>query len=202
MLFLDQNKACSGQEHEDAGMNRTIYSQAAEEMWPVVAVVLYDELQASDAAKALLDHVAADAGGEIQFSPVLWRIDGLSSPATSVGILRDLQRSRVVVLALCAGRELPKPIFDWVESWAHSRSGPDSALVVLGSVGPASLEKLAEIAKRQGITLFSEQTTPSDSWCHKRIDSLETREQIPAAILEEIPGDSRNGNYRDWGINE
>ena len=179
-----------------------IGAEPAQDMLPLAAVVLYDDYESGCRAKGVLDDIAADTGGAIQFRLALWRIDSLAHPDTSTGVFRDLEGSTILALALRTVGELPKSVFDWVEWWAHCRSGDDSALVVLGNAGPAAVEELGQIAQLRGITLFCKQTTPAGSERDANIEGPEKPEQFPTAILGKIPDDSRIGCYRHWGLNE
>ena len=183
-------------------MNRSIYTQATREIWRVEAVVVYDNSESSYAAKALLDRVAANAGGELQFSPAFWQIDGLSCTATNVEFVRDLLHSSIVVLALCAARDLPTSVFGPLKSWAQCRFGRESALVVLGNGGPGAVKKLGEVLKWPGIRLFCEKASPPGLDWQDDAEGLEKQEPSPELMMEAIPICSRFGNYRDWGLNE
>ena len=173
----------------------------ANELLPLTAVVLYDDYESGCRAKALLEQVAANIGGETPFSLALWRMDSLAYPGTSAEVMRDLGRSMLLVLAFHHGGELPKSVFEWVECWAQFGAGDDWALVVLGSAPTAVVGELEQIAQRRGITLFCEPTTqPGWGW-QNRLEDLQQRAQTPLwPILEEL--DWRPGSYRHWGINE
>jgi hypothetical protein len=184
-------------------MNPTkVGEQAAKEMWPVATVVIYDEYESGSRAKAFLDQVAANAGGAIQFSLTLWQMDWLAYPFAANEVFRDLERSSVMVLALRAGGEPPKSVFDWVECWVHRRIGGDSALVILGNADATAVEELRRVAEQHGIRLFSQQTSQLGLEWQNYIQSLQEREQTPGPILWETPDRSRSESYRDWGLNE
>jgi len=173
----------------------------ANEMLPVTAAVIYDQFESGCRAKAFLDQVSANAGDEILLSLALWRMDSLTYPDTTTGVMQDLGRSVILVLALRPGGELPKSVFEWVECWAHSRAGDDSALVVLASANTATVGELEQTAQRRGITFFCEPATQPGAEWQSHLEGLQKREQSPLwPISEEI--DSRSGSYRHWGINE
>ena len=184
---------------EPPAHTNTIRAGARQDMLPLAAVVLYDDYESGCGAKAVLDDIAADAGGAIQFRLALWRIDSLAHPDTSIGVFRDLEGSTILALALRAGGDLPKSVVACAESWAHRRSGDDSALVILGNAVPAAVEELGQI---RGITLFCKQTTPPGSERDTNIEDPEKPDQFPTTILETIPHESRIGCYPHWGINE
>jgi len=177
-------------------------AEAANGMRPLTAVVIYDHFESGCRAKALLDQATANAGGEIQFSLALWRIDRLAHPGTSNAVFQDLRRSMILVLALRPGGELPKLVSGWVECWAHSRAGGDSALVILGNAC-STVEELGQIARRHRITLLCEQIGQTAlAWQDCSLDRLQEQELTLPPIWEEIPDDSRSGYYRHWGVNE
>ena len=187
---------------EPAAHTNTIRAEARQDMLPLAAVVLYDDYESGCRAKAVLDDIAADTGGGVQFRLALWRIDSLAHPDTSIGVVRDLEVSAILALALRAAGDLPKSVVACVECWAHCRSGDDSALVVLGNAGPAGVEELGQLAQRRGITLFCEQTAPPGLKWHADIEGVEKPDQFPTVILGKIPDDSRIGCYPHWGLNE
>ncbi len=108
----------------------------------------------------------------------------------------------ILVLALRLEDELPKSVFDWVECWAHSRAGDDSALVVLGNPNIAAVGELEQLAQRRGITLFCEPTAQPGCGWQNCLEDLQKREQTPLPLFEEIPGSSRSGYNPHWGLNE
>ena len=183
-------------------MNRTmIFPEATEQALPLGAVVLYDQHASGLRAKLFLDHVAATAGLGIEFRLALWRIDSLADADTSLRVFQSLECSPILALALRAGRELPKSIFGWVECWAHCRSEDDSALVVLGIPGPATLKALNKTAERGGITLFCEDGMPAAVGWQNHLDDTPKRGQTARPRMN-IPDDWRSEPYNHWGINE
>jgi hypothetical protein len=168
---------------------------------PLAAIVLYDNEESGRTAERFLNHVIADAGGGIQSSLALWRIDSLPHPDTSPGFFRDLERSTILALALGGGGELPKSVFDWVERWAHRQFGDASALGVFGDPGPAAVEELAKTARRFGIEFFWDQRT-QPGLKGQNFDDQRKRQNTLFPIREEFPDNSRSGNYRHLGINE
>jgi hypothetical protein len=184
-------------------MNPTeVGEEAANAMWPLATVVIYDDHESGCTAKAFLDRVAANTGGEIQFSLTLWQMDWLAHPGTIIEVFRDLGRSIMLVLALRTGGDLPKAVFDWVACWACCQTAGHSALVILGNANATAEEELWRIAERHGIRLFVQQTSqPGLEW-QTYIQGLQEQEQIPRPMLGEIPDRSRSESYRDWGLNE
>ncbi len=180
----------------------SLCQEVANEMLAVPAAVIYDHLESGCRAKAFLDQVSANAGDENLLNLALWRMDSLAQPDTTTGAIQDLGRSVILVLALRPGAELLKSVFDWVECWAHSRAGDDSALVVLGSAHTAAVGELEQIAQRRGIALFCEPTAqPGWGW-QNCLEDLQRREQTPLPLLEVVPGSSRSGYNPHWGLNE
>ena len=178
-----------------------IDTETPDEMWPLEAIVIYDEDEAGCRAKAFLDHVAAAAGGGFQLRPALWRIDRVADPVTSREVFGDLRRSSILALAVSAGSELPNSALDRVEWWARCRPGDDSALVILGKASPAAVEELVTIAERFGIQLFCEPTTQAALGSQNYRENVPEREP-PSRPRLEIPDDWRSGCYSQWGINE
>jgi len=205
LLFSRHSNAPFGgpDQDEEFVMNPTkVGEEAANEMWPLATVVIYDDYESGCTAKAFLDQVAANAGGEIQFSLTLWQMDWLAHLGTIKEVFRDLGRSVILVMALRTGGDLPKAVFDWVACWACSHAGGHSALVILGNADATAEEELRRIADRHGIRLFSRQMMqPGLDW-EKYLQGLPKREEVPGPILEEIPHHPRSESYRDWGLNE
>ena len=162
--------------------------EVTNEILPLTAVVIYDHYESGCRAKTFLDQVAANAGDEILLNLALWPMDSLAYPNTNIGVFQDLGRSMILVLALRPGGELPKSVFDWVECWAHSGAGDDSALVVLGNAKIAAVEELEQIARRHGITLFCEPTTQPGLGWHNYAEGRQKPQQTLSPIWE---GNSR-----------
>ena len=180
----------------------TIGAEAAPEILPLAAIILHDYDESGRRAKALLEQIAANAGEGIQFRLAQWRIDRLTQFETSIGVFRDLRLAAILVLALPMEGGLPKSVFHWVDYWAHCRSGENSALVVLGSPGPADKEELESLAERFGLKLFCEQRNERSSGWWDSLDDLPKPEQTPFPMWEEPPANCWSGYYRHWGLNE
>ena len=163
---------------------------------PLTAAMIYDCYESGCRGKALLDRVTENAGDEILFSLALWRADALASPDTSPSVLQNLERAMLLILALRPGADLPRCVFDWVECWAHSRAGDDSALAVVGSADTGAIEELEQLSQRRGI-MFSCEPPP-------QLGSTPRRPQQQELILEPLWEEPAHlaQHYRHWGINE
>jgi hypothetical protein len=171
------------------------------------AIVIYEELEFTTRADAILHRVGGRAEINIEWTVSCWPVDALIEKKSAGKLLVQAQNAHLIVLPANLARFIPLRLLGWLERWAKLRHNPEVTLGILHEREFSHIEMpvhpaLLKFAHENGLALVRN-GSPCPNECGKRafFFELERRSALPVEFY-------RHGNYdrpeayRGFGINE
>jgi len=143
-------------------------SDSIKELSPILATVLYEDLESGLRARALMESVEANMDFPAEFQLDLWRFDWLAERSLGSIALSRADRSALVLISLGSANPLPVAAEKWINTWVQMEQSHPLALVVLlpkekrgGESYHPMHEHLRAVARQKGVDFFCEFFEPS-----------------------------------------
>ena len=137
------------------------WNDSTKEHSPILATVLYEDLESGLRARALMESVEANMDLPAEFRLDLWRFDWLAERSLGNIALSRADRSALVLISIGTSNPLPAAVDNWISTWVEIEQIHPLALVVLlpkekhAATHPLH-ERLRDVARQKRVDFFCE----------------------------------------------
>jgi hypothetical protein len=156
--------------------------------WSVA--VLYDDVEAREAATVFCDQLVQKFWAEFQFDVSWWPFTAAKEPRAAKEAAKKAAQAELLIFAPHPDREIPPELVDWVELWLTLRGRREGAMARTGTAsthaGARNELYLRNVAHRAGVDYLTDVPQTIRESIPESPESCTARAEQMTSVLDEI----------------